>query len=81
MQVNDKSIPTRLSLLELQMDRYSSEIENDKRTMDRVNSDMFSRIETLRSEFREAQDKTNRILYMMVGGLTALQIVLQFSKH
>ena len=63
------------------MDRYTSELESEKGTRARVNQDMFSRIESLRTEFREAQDKTNRILYMMIGGLTALQIVFQFAKH
>jgi hypothetical protein len=78
---SDDSIAVKVARMEMQLLRYSSDLESEKRTRADTNSDLTRRMESLRNEFREAQEKTNRILYMLIGGLTALQVVLQFVKH
>jgi hypothetical protein len=78
---HDDSLFVKVARMEMQLLRYSSDLESEKRTRSDANSDLRRLVESLRNEFREAQEKTNRILYMLIGGLTALQLVLQFVKH
>lgn len=73
--------------IELQVARFVSDLESEKDTRARVNSDINAKLDKIsdnqeRSDrvFSEKQEKTNRIVYMMLGGLTVLQIVLQFAK-
>ncbi len=62
--------------IELQMARYTSDIESEKRTRAQVNTDINTKLDKI----SEIQDRTNRIVYMMLGGLTVLQVVLQFVR-
>jgi len=80
MQVNDKSTDTRISLLELQIGRMVADMESEKVTRSRVTTEIQHKLDTLKDSFRDAQDKTNRILYMMVGGLMLMEVVLQFIR-
>ena len=80
MQVNENSVPVRLSLLELQTARIVSDIESEKGTRARTTHDLYARLDAMKDEFRAAQERTNRILYMMMGGLVVLQVGLQFFK-
>lgn len=66
----------RMLSMELQMARYTSDLESEKSTRARVNSDINAKLDKI----SENQDRTNRIVYMMLGGLTVLQLVLQFVK-
>ncbi len=63
--------------MEIQMERIVSDIESEKETRARVNSDIYAKLEKI----QDAQQQTNRILYMMLGGLMVLQIGIQiFGK-
>jgi len=62
--------------MEIQMERIVSDIESEKGTRARINSDIYAKLEKI----QDAQQQTNRILWMMLGGLMVLQIVLQFFK-
>ncbi len=77
MQVNERSMAERMLAIELQMARFISDVESEKRTRAMVNSDINAKLDKI----SEIQDRTNRIVYMMLGGLTVLQVVLQFVKH
>lgn len=62
--------------MEIQMERYTSELESEKGTRARANSDIYAKLDKI----QDAQLQTNRILWMMLGGLMVLQIVLQMLK-
>ena len=62
--------------MEIQMERIVSDIESEKGTRTRINSDIYAKLEKI----QDAQQQTNRILYMMLGGLMVLQIVLQMVR-
>lgn len=84
MQVNEQSVPVRLSLLELQTARLVSDQESEKGTRAREHSRFhqeLSEIKADQKELRVEQQKMARILYMMGGGLVVLQVGLQFFKH
>lgn len=59
------------------MERYTAELESEKGARARVNSDIYAKLDRI----SEKQDQTNRIIWMMIGGLAVLQVVLQFAKH
>lgn len=77
MQSADKSSDVRLSLLELEVNRVKQDFESEKDERARTNADMYGKLEKI----SEKQDGTNRILWMMAGGLVVLQIGLRFFKH
>ncbi len=84
MQVNENSVPVRLSLLELQTARLTSDQESEKGTRARENArfhDELAEIKEDQKEIRSEQQKMARVLYMMMGGLVVLQVGLQFFKH
>lgn len=62
--------------VELQQARYNAELESEKGTRARVNSDINAKLDKI----SENQERTNRIVWMMLGGLSVLQVVLQFAK-
>lgn len=62
---------------EIQIERLVSDVESEKATRARVNADIYSKLEKI----QDAQEKTNRILYMMLGGLMVLQVILQFVNR
>lgn len=59
------------------MARIIADIESEKGTRARTNEDIYDKLEKI----RDVQDRTNRIIYMMVGGLMVIQIVLTFAKR
>ena len=59
------------------MERFVSELESEKGTRSRANADIHVHLDRI----RDMQERTNRILYMMMGGLVVLQVGLQFFKH
>lgn len=73
----DPSLPNRVTRIEIQMERYTAELESEKGARARVNSDIYAKLDRI----SEKQDQTNRIIWMMIGGLAVLQVVLQFAKH
>lgn len=73
----DLPMPVRMARMEIQIERIVSDVESEKATRARVNSDIYDKLEKI----RDAQEKTNRILYMMLGGLMVLQVVLQLMRH
>lgn len=77
MQVNEQSVPTRLSLLELQTTRLVSDHQSEKGVRAMENLRVHEELRELRSE----QQKMAKILYMMGGGLVVLQVGLQFFKN
>lgn len=77
MNHSDASIHQRVTRIEIQMERYTSELESEKASRARVNSDVYAKLDRI----SEKQDQTNRIIWMMLGGLAVLQVVLQFAKH
>lgn len=66
----------RMARMEIQMERIVSDIESEKETRSRVNTDIYAKLDKIQG----AQEQTNRILWMMLGGLMVLQIVLQLVK-
>lgn len=72
----DPSLPNRVTRIEIQMERYTAELESEKGARARVNSDIYAKLDRI----SEKQDQTNRIIWMMIGGLAVLQVVLQFAK-
>lgn len=70
-------MPVRMARIEVQVERLVSDVESEKSTRSRVNSDIYEKLEKI----RDAQEKTNRILYMMLGGLMVLQVILQFVRR
>lgn len=77
MPPTDLPMPVRMARMEIQMERIVSDIESEKGTRARINSDIYAKLEKI----QDAQQQTNRILWMMLGGLMVLQIVLQFLKN
>jgi hypothetical protein len=77
MNQSEASIQSRVTRIEMQMERYTSELESEKATRARVNSDVYAKLDRI----SEKQDQTNRIIWMMLGGLGVLQIVIQFVRH
>lgn len=77
MSQSDASIQNRVGRLEIQMERYTSELESEKRTRSQVNADIYAKLDRI----SEKQDQTNRIIWMMLGGLGVLQVVIQFARH
>jgi hypothetical protein len=77
MQSSELAVPIRIARMEIQIERICSDIESEKATRARVNSDIYSKLEKI----QDGQDKTNRILYMMLGGLMVLQVVLQLVRR
>lgn len=69
----DQQLIAEVAVLKTQMMRIVSDIESEKETRARSNADIYKKLEKI----TEGQDRTNRILYMMVGGLMALQVALQ----
>jgi hypothetical protein len=76
MPPTDLPMPVRMARAEIQIERLVSDVESEKRTRAQVNSDIYDKLEKI----QDGQDKTNRILYMMLGGLMVLQIVLQMVR-
>ncbi len=81
-------MPERMMAIEVQMERFLTDIEREEEARElatRTLSDKLDRMaenqERANQEFREQQNRTNRIIWMMVGGLTVFQVVLQFIKH
>lgn len=77
MQPAERSFSDRLTRMETQMARIIADIESEKGTRARTNEDIYDKLEKI----RDVQDRTNRIIYMMVGGLMVIQIVLTFAKR
>lgn len=77
MPSSDLPMPVRMARIEVQVERLVSDVESEKSTRSRVNSDIYEKLEKI----RDAQEKTNRILYMMLGGLMVLQVILQFVRR
>lgn len=73
MQHSEQQLISEVAVLKTQMMRIVSDIESEKETRARSNADIYNKLEKI----TEGQDRTNRILYMMVGGLMALQVALQ----
>lgn len=69
-------ISIRMTKAEMQIERLVSDAISEKGTRARVNTDIYAKLEKI----QDAQERTNRILYMMLGGLMVLQIVLQLVK-
>lgn len=63
---------TRLALVEQQMERICSDIESEKGTRARVNTELNRRLDDIDA----AQRKLERIIYMAAGGLAVLQFFL-----
>lgn len=76
MSSPDQAIPIRVAKLEVQVERFRSDLESEKGTRARVNSDLYDKMDELGSEFRAGQKETNHVVYRMVGGLIALQVVM-----
>ena len=77
MQSTDKSPDVRISVLELQVERVKSDFESERLERVRTQGEIYRELEKI----GDKQDGTNRILWMMAGGLVVLQVVLQFVKH
>ncbi len=84
----ERPMPERMMAIEVQMERFLTDIEKEEEAREeatRTLNDKLDRIaenqERANQEFREQQNRTNRIIWMMVGGLTVFQVVLQFIKH
>lgn len=67
----------KLTQLETQIDRFTSDLESEKATRSRVNSDIMSQLKEIISD----QQKSDRIIYMGLGGLAVLQFVVAFVFH
>lgn len=74
MDVRERPLPDRVFALELQMSRFVSDMESEKGTRARANVDINLKLD----DIRERQNSTNRIVYMMLGGVMVLQVALQF---
>ncbi len=73
----------RVVRLETQMARVLSDIDSEKGTRGRINDDFRRELEAIREgqtqyakENRSEQEKTNKIVWMGLGGIATLQIVL-----
>lgn len=74
----------RIIRLETQMGRFISDIESEKQTRVRVHSDLRKEftegqqgIRNDLNEIRDAQKRSDKILYAGVGVLAALQVAVQ----
>lgn len=76
MSASDLPMPVRMARAEIQIERIVSDVESEKSTRARVNSDIYAKLEKI----QENQQQTNRILWMMLGGLMVLQVVLQLVR-
>lgn len=84
----DQALVVRIARMEVQMERYTADLESEKATRSRANSDIHTRLDRIeenqernREEYRKSHEATNRILYMMLGGLAVVQVVIQFIRH
>lgn len=71
---SEQPLAIRVSLLELQMERIVSDIESEKGTRMRANSEISVELK----EIRDGQRKTDKIIWMMMGGLAVLNVALEF---
>ena len=72
----EKTLTTRVTVIETQLERIVSDIESEKGTRSRINSEHDRKVDALTT----AQDRTNRILYSMLGGFAVIQVLLQFIR-
>lgn len=77
MDVRERPLPDRVLTLELQMARFVSDMESEKGTRSRANVDINLKLD----DIREQQNRTNRLVYMMLGGVMVLQVAIQFFVH
>lgn len=74
MQHSEQQLISEVAVLKTQMMRIVSDIESEKDTRARTNADIYGKLEKI----NDGQDRTNRILYMMLGGLMVLQVLLHW---
>jgi hypothetical protein len=74
-----------LAVLKSQVDRIVSDIESEKATRARVNNELLRRIDESDDrtaekieEVKHDQRKSDRILYMILGGLAVIQFASAF---
>jgi len=70
--MSNASTETRLTVLEVQVKRIVSDIESEKGTRSRAGSDLNARLD----QIDHAQRKQERILYIGMGALGALQFLI-----
>lgn len=70
MRLDDTEV--RLAVLETQMERIVSDIESEKATRARVNSEIISQLQAI----DQAQRKIEKIIWTGLGGLGVLQFAL-----
>jgi len=68
----NETLDTRVAVLEAQVGRITSDIESEKGTRARANSEIM---ETLKDIVRD-QRKMEKIIYGGLGGLAALQFII-----
>lgn len=61
---------TRVSLLEFQMQQAIADAAEER-------SVLAAELRSLRDD----QNKSSRILYMLLGGVSVVQVVIQFLRH
>lgn len=65
-------IEVRLAILETQIERIVSDIESEKGTRARVNSDIIAQLHAIDT----TQRKLEKMLWMGIGGLAVLQFLV-----
>lgn len=70
--IADKPIDVRVAVLETQVDRIVSDLESEKGTRARVNIEINDKLDKIDDRGR----KTERIIWMGLGGLGVLQFVI-----
>ncbi len=74
-----------LAVLKMQVDRIVSDIESEKATRSRVNMELMHRIDESDNRTAEKieeldrnQRRSDRLIYMMLGGIAVIQFVSAF---
>lgn len=72
----DRPVTERILALELQVERLVSDAMSEKGTRARANIEINGKLDSLDERSR----KMERILYMGMGGLAALQVIAQLRR-
>lgn len=71
-----KEFSERVAVVETKIDRVIADMEEDRAHAAHSNVEVIGRIDRIDT----AQRKTDRIIYMGLGGLALLQVVLQLPR-
>ncbi len=71
----NQSLESRVTALEVQVNRIISDIESEKRVRAEVNLTLFGKIEKLRDNLSEHA----KYIYIGMGGLGALELILRLA--